>query len=218
MKQLTNLVAAGLFLAAGAGNSLADTSGPFITYSPIASTLTDWTSSLGFQQFNSSLGTLTSVEIDLSSSFTTTINVMNNSESGSSGTAQTEVQLTVQDAGLNLNAPELDLVGPTFSYSLGAGGNATSGLLSKSGMDDETYNTAPILAEFTGAGNITLNAYTFTQTLLANTGGNTSASQVTDAGLTGQVIYTFTPAPEPSTFALLALGLGVLPFLRRRRQ
>jgi hypothetical protein len=69
-----------------------------------------------------------------------------------------------------------------------------------------------------GNGNISLNASTFTQTLLANTGGNTAASQVTDANLTGNVIYTYTVVPEPSTFGLLALGLSALPLLRRQRQ
>jgi hypothetical protein len=81
-----------------------------------------------------------------------------------------------------------------------------------------TYTSGAILTEFTGGGNIGLNASTFTQTTLSNTGGNTTSSQVTDAGLTGTVTYTYTAVPEPSTFGLLALGLSALPLLRRQRQ
>ncbi len=50
-------------------------SGPFTTTTPIASTLTDWTSSLEFPQFNSALGTLTMVQIDLAGSMTTVLTV-----------------------------------------------------------------------------------------------------------------------------------------------
>jgi hypothetical protein len=81
-----------------------------------------------------------------------------------------------------------------------------------------TYTLGTILTEFTGGGNISLNAGTLTYTLLSNYGGNTVSSQVTDAGLTGTVTYTYTAVPEPSTFGLLALGLSALPLLRRPRQ
>ena len=218
MKQLTNLLAATALLTACVTTASAATSGPFTTSTPIPSTLTDWSGTILFPQFNSGLGTLTSVELDLSAAFTTTLTVSNNSLSASSGTVKTEVQLTVQDGGLNLTAPELDLVGPIFSYSLSAGDGVTSGLLSKSGSSSDVYTSAPVLTEFTGFGNISLSASTFTQTLLANTGGNTAASQITDASLTGDVIYTYSEVPEPSTFALIGLGLAALPMFRRKRQ
>ena len=48
----------------------ADTIGPFATTTPIPATLTDWNGSLSFPKFNSALGTLTSVELDLSSGLT----------------------------------------------------------------------------------------------------------------------------------------------------
>ena len=85
----------------------ASSSGPFTTSTPIPSTLTDWTGSLSFPKFNSALGTLEDVQLDLSGGFTTTLTVTNDSLAGSSGSAKTEVQLTVQDPGLNLSARNL---------------------------------------------------------------------------------------------------------------
>jgi hypothetical protein len=119
----------------------------------------------------------------------------------------------------------MDILSPAFAYSLGAGDGTTSGVLTKSGSSDDTYTTAAILAEFTGLGSFSLNASTFTQTLLANTGGNTAANQVTDASATGTVTYTYTPAlpptavPEPATCGLgiMALSMLGLTSLRRRR-
>jgi hypothetical protein len=218
MKQLTSLLAAGALLAACATNSSAATSGPFTTSTPIPFTLTDWTGTLVFPQFNPGLGVLNSVQLDLTGSLRTILTVQNLSGLASSGTVKTELQVTVQDAGNNLIAPEIDLLSPNYAYSLAPGGSATSGSLTKTGSSSDLYTLAAILAEFTGVGNISLNGSTFTQTLLANTGGNTVASQVTDASLTGTVTYEYTVVPEPSTFALLALGLGTMPFLRRQRQ
>jgi hypothetical protein len=62
-------------------------------------------------------------------------------------------------------------------------------------------------------------AGTYTQTLLANTGGNTAASQVTQAMATGTVTYYYTViTPEPASLSILGSALlGTLAFARRRR-
>jgi hypothetical protein len=193
-------------------------SGPFATTTPIPLTLTDWTSSLAFPQFNPSLGTLLSVQLDLSGSFQTLITVTNTSNSSSSGTAKTEVMFTVQDAGNNLIAPEIDILSPSFAYSLPPSGFATSGLLIKNGSSSDLYTLPAVLAEFTGVGSVVLPASTFTQTLLANTGGNTFAGQSTNASLTGTVTYTY-EVPEPGTLLLAGISaLGLVTCGRTRRR
>jgi hypothetical protein len=216
MKIITSLLAGGVLLI-GLANDASALTETFSMVNPESSTLTDWTYGALFPQFNPALGTLQSVEIDLSATFTSTLTVENNAPTGSSGTVKTEVQFTLQDLGNDLTVPEVDLLSPNYAYSLGAGQGVTSGLLSTSGTSANIYTAGAILAEFKGGGNISLNASTFTQTLLANRGGNTGAGQVTNASLTGDVIYNYIqPVPEPATMALAGLG-GLAMVLMRRR-
>lgn len=198
---------------------LADIAGPFTTTTPIPSTPADWTGSLAFPKFDLSLGTLTMVQLDLSGGFSMVLTVTNVSSSGSSGTAKTEVQWSVQDAGGHLIIPEVDLSSPNFAYTLGAGQSLTSGTLTKSGSSSDQYTDGAVLAEFTGPGTIVLPASTFTQTWLTNMGGDTSASEDTYAQLTGTVTYSYQLIPETSSIVmglfLCAGGLGGL--IPRRR-
>ena len=71
-----------------AGSSQAATIS-FNTTTPIGSILTDWLGTLSFPQFNSALGTLDIVQIDLSGSLSTVLTITNSSPTGSSGTAKT---------------------------------------------------------------------------------------------------------------------------------
>jgi hypothetical protein len=216
VKTLIALIAIATLLAPCAG--FAAGSGPFATTTPISFTLTDWSSSLAFAKFNSALGTLNAVQLDLNGSLNTVITVTNDSLAPSSGTAKTELQVTVQDGGGNLIVPELDLNSPLYSYSLAGGGSVTSGTLTKTGTSSDQYTSAAVLAEFNGPGTIVLPASTFTQTWLTNTGGNTFASQVTHASLTGTVTYFYTSVPEPmSVLSLASMLLPVGLKLRRRR-
>ncbi len=205
-------------------NAMAATTGPFTTSTPIPLSPTDLSGTLVLPQFDPSLGILTAVQLDLSTTFITTLSVQNNSLSSSSGTAKTQVQFTVQDMGNHFTVPAMDLLSPGFSYRLAPGQSVESGELTRNSSVSQVLTLASVLAEFTGTGDIGLSASTATLAFRANTGGNTFSTQSTEASLTCDVIYTYTATviPEPATlglaFGLPALVLGALPLLRRQPQ
>jgi hypothetical protein len=213
-KRFSIIFAAVLFVTVLPGLSIATISGPFTTTTPISAALTDWQNTLSFPKFDSSLGTLTMVQLDLSGSMSTVITATNHSPGLSSVEVYTHLQVTVQDSGLNLSSPEIDLVIPTFYYTLAGGQSLTSDLLTKSDSSTDLYTASAVLSEFTGPGTIVLDANTYTETYLTYTGGNIEVGQLTYAELTGTVTYTY-EAPEPTTVGLLCLG-GPAIILRKK--
>ena len=211
---LTVVLCATLVFIGAAVPAQADIIVSYPTSAPIPATTTDWSSSVPLQLFDPSLGTLQSVDIYVSSTLNTTLTVQNTDESdSSSGSAKTEVQVTVD------GNPALDFLSPAFSYTLGPGGSTSSGLLtSSSSLDSGPLTDAPTLSAFTGVGTMDLYAYTFTQTDLSNTGGNTNASQVTDASFTATVTYDYIATPEPGSIVLMGLGAAGLFCIARRRK
>jgi hypothetical protein len=204
----------------------------YTTSTPVANTtLTDWgldpagppgpsgpAVTLAFQKFNLA-GTLTQIELSLSSGMDTTLTVTNLGGSTSSGSVHTELQLNVKDPlSLITDQPQIDINTASQAYSLAI--NETKILSKKtgSGIYDNFFSDAGLLAEFTGSGNILLDAFSLTQTWQNNTGGNTSTAQLTHGGLTGTITYEYTPVPTPPTVLLLGSGLVGLLALRWRRK
>jgi len=231
MKHLTGLLAAGAAVAVFAADSSAQTE--TFTSAPVSSQLTDWTASLVFPEFNPALGILDSVTLDLSSSMSTVLTVVNNSASSIKGSSETEVAISVLDPDhyISGDIPQLDYKSAQFSFmpphngtAISANSSRTSGTLTgSSDYTSEAYTGAGMLGEFTGNGNISLAASTFTMTDLSYSGANADAMQDTTANLTGSIVYDYTPRPRVapdgvSTFGLLALSSGALPLLRRLRK
>lgn len=217
LKQLASLITASAVLTACTATALAETV-IYTTTTPISSTLTDWSGSLSFPQFQPSLGTLAMVQLDLQGGMQTVLTVDNTGNQSSSGYAKTEIALTVQDAGDNFTVPEIDFFSPAYDFSLAADTSTISGTLVQSGTGGDQYTALAILNEFTGLGSISLAASTYTATMILYTGGNTLATQATSASLTGTVTYYYNPVPVPEPTSLALLVLGGLALCLRRRQ
>lgn len=228
--------AASALMAPQAEASIITTSTQTINYSQL---LTDWSNRSGtFSLFDSNLGTLLSINLRATYQENSTLSVSNSASIASSGTVKTESTLTVAalDSGQNsviqaqLGVPALDALGTQTSYSL-APGATQSGIISNSVTKNTglvTDTTAADLVPFkaAGGGTGTILASTFTQSLLGNTGGNTSATQTTYGVGTFSIFYTYddstavtpptTPVPEPASMAIIGAGLLSAGLLRRR--
>ncbi|MBI3884936.1 MAG: autotransporter-associated beta strand repeat-containing protein [Opitutae bacterium] len=116
-------------------------------------------------------------------------------------------------AGLDITATRLS----PFLITLGSPDNAPTiaNFSSSSPFSLSLLNSSTAITGFTGSDQFLVDASFF------NSITNGGAFTVTLGGAGGNtsLLLNFAPVPEPSTYALLALGLGVVavPFLRRRR-
>ena len=196
---------------------------------------TDWDQSGTFQLFNTSLGTLLSISLSANFAENSTVTVSNapNASKTSTGSARTEsiLQLSSDVSGitdaiqsvLGGGSPDtLDLLGTKISYTKLAAGASASGPSNGSIASGIVIDTdATDLAAFEAVGPLlaTIFASTNTLTVLSNTGGNASASQVTSAGGRFTVAYTYQqPVPEPGSVMLVGVGLLGAGFVRRRNR
>ena len=221
MKKMTKIALASAALLVGVNASAAQSytvTSNTVAFSKAGSGTLDLT------KFNTTLGTLTSVEVNLFSDLNTTVKVENTSKnSPSTITANvsstlklpTLSQTVVASGTYVFNEAKYDLVrdfggtsGGVHTFP-GSTFNATA-----------TYSDAPTLALFSGVGLAHLGLDATTASSVVGTSGNTSSLVLPSFDSYAKVTYTYTaaPVPEPETYAMLLAGLGLVGFAARKRK
>lgn len=182
---------------------------------------------LDLTKFNTTLGTLQSVKIELFSSFTPTLKVENlSTSSGSTITATASEKLVLSAATGNLvvlqGSVSKSFVEASFdgvaNYAGLSGATYAPGatLFSNSAL----FSDAATLSLFSGTGAVHANLAGTASSEFNGTSGNTKSLSVTSFNGYANVTYTYvaTPVPEPETYAMLLAGLGLMGVVARRRK
>ena len=219
------LWAAFILLGAFVSPASADT----ISFSAsIPAQTTDFTNvPLQLSQFNPSLGTLTQVDLALTTTVNTSFTIWTN---GNSGTASLRVlsdvfSLSVTDSGGYITSPQIanvSLVTPNaYSQALGnyykwsspitTGVPVSTGIFTTTATDASSYGNGALLALLTGAGTTPLSVSTSTLTSLSYSVNSPGGlSEATNANLNATITYEYTPTPVPLPASLLMLAPGLL--------
>lgn len=178
---------------------------------------TDFSTTLSVPAFNSSMGTLQSVQLSFSDAATFGGTLTNNSATTKDFTINEDVNFNATFASQVLTDT---LNGFTPYPTLGSGMMAQFGVFSMVGNSGMTTVTSPsMLTAYIGTSPLDLAFSASAVVTVGGSGGNAAVhiSTVADAELT--ITYTFTPniVPEPSSLVMTALGgLMAAGFLRRR--
>jgi len=170
---------------------------------------------LSFAQFDSHLGTLTSVTFELFSTLNGTIKLTNKDPGTEWFSVKTGADMTASVGGKSVVTGNW----VTPGYLLASGATVNEALQTQT-MSEKLYFTQPgDLAQFIGHGNYTA-ALSAVSDQELTAGGN--ARYGTDVTVDGYAKVTYTyetaPVPEPETYAMLLAGLGLVGAVARRRK
>ena len=223
-KAIPSLLMAGA-LAVSAGVQAATVTDSF-SLGPLTTDLTTATATGNLAQFDSSLGTLTSISLILSGDSTSTTSIDNNSAQSQrfafDSTLDWEFEV-LAGTGNFVTGFTTDLAHTGGRVSLASGATLDLGTTTDNGSITLTFS-GPDLAQFIGTGNVGIGCNTFTGSAFNGGGGNLVANQVTSANCSGDITYNYdgTPppvgqAPEPAAAWLIGAGLlGFVGFRARK--
>lgn len=228
MKRNSSIWFAGVGVAVALGMSNAQALEiSFDFNNPEQTTEISQTGTLGL--FDTALGTLTSVSLELIGSATTTITLTSEAAQAQTVSATSQVNLFFDEsalgADLGIPDPALVLEISTGFETLLPGDSATFGPESDNDELALLYDLGnPLLDVFKadGGGSFDLGCNSLTGLNVVGGGGNVIASQQTIAGCGAKITYEYEPGditvPTPGTLALLALGLIAGGGIHRRRR
>ena len=238
-------VALGLCLFLGIDAAIADVTGVQSASIP-NTTQTNWSSStpslqgtnpMVFNKFDTSLGTLQSVNLTMSYSITqstsitfstaSTLQVTSGFEKTGSSTLQgTTIDLSLPNSGGTTTLVQAQAPVLTYTKTFDPNGTAqtfstdlppTSPYYLKpdnqdsnkiTGTVSKTITDPTLLALFAGAGTIELPASATSASMVTNTNGNYGSRVLTYAGITIEISYTYAPVVVPEPSSVILMGLG----------
>jgi len=232
-----NILASALVVGGLALSSLASAATVTTSFSlgPTTTELNNGNSTGIFNQFNSSLGTLTGVTIDLTGLSVSTTSLHNNA-SGSqtfkytstldwsfdifAGSGNIYDAFTTVLATTGNNTAYLKTVGTNVTLAAGANLNLGTRTETYDYSTNDTLLTGVTLSDFIGTGTLGIGCNTATTSSFTGGGGNILANQTTTGSCSGLITYTYTegsPVPEPASLIIMGIGFFGMAALRKRR-
>jgi hypothetical protein len=224
MKKALTLLAAGAVLTVAAGAQAAPATSTQVLDTNVITNIKKTTGVLDFTQFNTSQGTLLSVEIQLFSDLTSKFSVENKGAGSTTFTLDSASSVSLSSSAFSLATltnnyhatVTKDAYDLSDDYAGASGGVVTP--LSQHQSVSAVFTDAATLAAFTGSGSVYATV-SGTGSTKITASGNVHTAATSSYGAYGTVIYTFAaPVPEPETYAMLLAGLGLVGFAARRRK
>lgn len=224
MKKLTQLALAAMAITA-AGQACATV--PVLSYSVDSNVIANakgTTAGLDFAKFDTSLGALQSVQVELFSHLNTIVKVENTSRnSAASIVSNAGSVLTFTLTGVTQTLTSS--ASHTFNASIFDGMNNFAGTSGEAYTfaslftDSASYSAPSTLALFSGVGNLHAGLNGVSSSAVNGISGNTRSLVLPSFDGYAKVTYNYTaPVPEPETYAMLLAGLGLVGATSRRRK